>query len=355
VAFRLAPGGAKTHRSDTSPRGPPRDSVRPIRESHAFQQKPFRAARSILSTTHGAQSGPAGSAGTAKFLVLLLAFAWGFNWIAAAIALREVSPWSLRFVGTGIGALTLMLAVPLSGRTLRVTPGQFKHIALAGFFNVSVFNICAAFAQLNGATSRAVIITYSMPIWSTALAWLVLGERLNKARLLALALCIVGLTTLVWPLFAHGAPLGVFFALGSAFAWTIATVYIKWADLDVDPLTNAAWQLTVGAVVVAIGMLIFDGYPRIWPLHATSIFAILFIGLFGVGLAHFLWWAIVAKLPTITASLGSLLVPVVGVIGSTIILGERPTVTDIVGFALIFAAAACVLLQPNVKHDEMPE
>ena len=60
-------------------------------------------------------------------------------------------------------------------------------------------------------------------------------------------------------------------------------------------------------------------------------------------------------MPTITASLGSLLVPVVGIIAATVILGERPTVTDVIGFALIFAAAACVLLQPNVKHTEMPE
>ncbi len=47
------------------------------------------------------------AATTAKLLVVLLAFAWGFNWIAAAVALREVSPWSLRFAGAGIGAATL--------------------------------------------------------------------------------------------------------------------------------------------------------------------------------------------------------------------------------------------------------
>jgi drug/metabolite transporter (DMT)-like permease len=57
----------------------------------------------------------------------------------------------------------------------------------------------------------------------------------------------------------------------------------------------------------------------------------------------------------VTASIGVLLVPVVGVTASTIFLGERPTVSDIVGFVMIFAAAACVLLQPNVKHTEMPE
>jgi len=48
-------------------------------------------------------------------------------------------------------------------------------------------------------------------------------------------------------------------------------------------------------------------------------------------------------------------VPVIGVTASAVMLDERPTLPDIVGFALIFAAAACVLLQPNVKHTEMPE
>ena len=295
------------------------------------------------------------AASGAKLLVLLLAFAWGFNWIAAAFALQEVPPWSLRFVGTGIGAITLVLATWLSGRSFKVPPGAFKHILVAGFFNVSVFNICSAFAQLYGATSRAVIITYSMPIWASVLAWLILGDQLDRVRLIALGLCITGLTILVSPLFSAGVPLGVFFALGCAFAWTIATVYMKWAKVEVDPLVNAAWQLMFGTLPLLFGMLIVEGYPHVWPISPRAALAILFIGLFGVGLAHFLWWAIVAKLPTITASIGSLLVPVVGVIASTFVLGERPSITDIIGFASIFAAAACVLLQPTTRHDEMPE
>jgi len=46
---------------------------------------------------------------------------------------------------------------------------------------------------------------------------------------------------------------------------------------------------------------------------------------------------------------------VIGITASTIMLGERPTLPDIVGFVLIFAAAACVLLQPDTTHTEMPE
>ena len=59
------------------------------------------------------------AATTAKLLVVLLAFAWGLNWVAAAFALRELTPWSLRVVGSAIGAATLFLAAIVSGHNLR--------------------------------------------------------------------------------------------------------------------------------------------------------------------------------------------------------------------------------------------
>ncbi|MSO66208.1 MAG: DMT family transporter [Pseudolabrys sp.] len=295
------------------------------------------------------------AASTAKLLVVLLAFAWGLNWIAAAIALREVSPWSLRFAGSSIGAATLFAAAMLTGHNLRVPRGEHIHIMVAGFFNVTGFQILSSFAQLSGATTRAIIITYSMPIWTTVLSWLVLGERLNKIGGLAFALCVAGLTILVWPLFADGFSPFVFYSLGCALSWAFATVYIKWVKVTIEPLANAAWQLLFGFLFVTAGSFVFEGYPHLWPLHQDTVLAILFVGFFGVGLAHFLWWSIVGRLPAITASIGALLVPVIGVTASTIFLHERPTTPDIIGFVLIFAAAACVLLQPDAKRIEMPE
>lgn len=299
--------------------------------------------------------GKSDSAGTARLLVLLLAFAWGFNWIGAAIALSEVPPWSLRFAGSGIGAITLFAAALATGHNLRVPPGERRHVMVAGFLNVAAFQIFSAFAQLSGATFRVIIVTYSMPIWATILSRLVLRERLNAVRLVAFALCVGGLAILVWPLFAEGLPVSVFFALGCSFSWAIATVYMKWVRASVPPLASAAWQLVFGFLFIAAGTFAFEQYPRLWPISAEPLLAVIYIGVLGVGLAHFLWWAIVERLPTITASIGALLVPVLGVTASTVILGERPTAPDIVGFAMIFVAAASVLLQPNVRLTDPPE
>jgi drug/metabolite transporter (DMT)-like permease len=194
-----------------------------------------------------------------------------------------------------------------------------------------------------------------MPIWATLFAFIMLGERLNGMRMLALALCIAGLTTLTWPLFAVGFPPEVLLALGCAVSWALSSVYIKWAKITVEPLANAAWQLVFGLIFIAAGTFVFEGSPRLWPLPASAWLALLYVGLFGVGLSHFLWWSIVSKLPAVTASIGALMVPVLGVIGSIVFLGNKPTINDIAGFVLIFCAAACVLLQPSVKHMDVPE
>ena len=82
----------------------------------------------------------------------------------------------------------------------------------------------------------------------------------------------------------------MFYSLGCALSWAAATVYIKWAKVTIEPLANAAWQLLFGLLFIAAGTFLFEGYPHLWPIHNETVLAILFVGVFGVGLAHFLWW-----------------------------------------------------------------
>ena len=81
-------------------------------------------------------------------------------------------------------------------------------------------------------------------------------------------------------------------------------------------------------------------------------------GILGTGIAYGMWFAIVRRLSAATASLGVLGSPVIGVISSVLILGERPTMSDVVGFALILAASACVLFArgppPAAIHRPAP-
>ncbi len=295
------------------------------------------------------------AAASARLLVVIMGVAWGFNWVAARIILTTLPPWTMRAVGIGLGDLTLFAAAAVTGVSLGVPRGERLKILIAGFFNVAVFNVCSAYAQIYGTTSRAIVIAYSMPIWSALLAYFVLGERLTRVKLAALALCAAGLAILIFPLARAGFPFGALFALICAWSWAAGTIYLKWAKIRAATLAVAAWQLLFGWFMLAGGTLMFEGLPHLWPLPPHILAWIGYNGLIGMGLAYFLWFVVVDRLPATTASLGSLLVPVVGVVGSAWLVGERPSLYDAIGFACIFAAAASVLLQPTARHDELPE
>src|SRR5688572_28575504 len=94
---------------------------------------------------------------------------------------------------------------------------------------------------------------------------------------------------------------------------------------------------------------IVRGWPTFAPVSLRSTLAVVFSGIVGTGLAYVWWFRIAGILPAAAASLGTLSVPVIGVVSAALLLGERPDTAEIVGFALIFAAAACVIFAPRER------
>ena len=286
-------------------------------------------------------------AAVAKLLLLAQSFCWGLSWTAMRVALDEVSPWTMRFLGFSIGAATLVVLLKAQHRSLLLPSGRdLLHALVSGLIIVLSFGFAATFAQLLASTSRVIIVNYSMPVWGSVMAYFVLHERINARAAAGLALCIAGLGVLLYPLTQESTqePLGIVLALVGSLGWAASSVYMKWARIKGDLLAAALWQMVVGIVIFGASYLVFNGQPEIAPLQWRTWGGILFNGIFGTGIAYFLWFMIIGRLTMAMASLGSLANPVVGVMGAAIILGDRPTVPDMIGFALIFGAAACVLI-----------
>ncbi len=281
----------------------------------------------------------------ARVMLVVLCVIWGSTWPVLKLGLNEIPPLSLRALSAGLGALTLYLVCRIKRRSFRIPSAKaWTHVFIASLLNVVAFTVLSSFAQLTAATGRVAILAYTMPIWAVLLAWFLLGERPNRVQAIALGLCIAGLGVLVYPLTASGIPLGIVLALSTGVSWAAGTVYLKWANIQADPMGVASWQMTIAFVVITMLMLGFDGGLDLSRAHGRGFLAIFWIGILGNGAAYGLWFTIVRRLPATTASLGVLGSPVIGVASSVLILGERPTAADLIGFALIFSASACVVL-----------
>jgi drug/metabolite transporter (DMT)-like permease len=263
---------------------------------------------------------------------------WGLNWPAVKIALAGFSPWTLRAVGLGLGALLLAGLAVLLRRPLSVPRGHRVALLIGAALSVAGFNICAVFAQLAMPTSRAAILTFTMPFWAALFAALFAGERIDRLRGFALMCGGVGLILLTepyWPALASGAvPPGLVYVLGAAISWAAGTVYTKRRGLPGDPLGLSAWQLGVGAGFAALGVLLFEE-PRIDLSSAPVAGAFIYHVVLALALAYFLWFELLKRVPSGTAALGTLLIPVFALLGSMLVLGERPAPTDYLGFGFI--------------------
>ena len=283
----------------------------------------------------------------AKLLLALCGVTWGVNWPLIKIGLTGFSPWSYRLLAFTVGALALIAILKLTGSRFAMPRGwTWFHLFVSSLLNVVAFGLFSTIAMLTATTSRVAVVSYSFPVWACLLAWLILGEKLRGGAILGLALCVGGLVLLLYPVIDSIAIVGLALSLASAMSWAVGTIYLKLVKIPGDVLANTAWQLAIAAVFTLACTLLVQGWPSFEPAPAGAIAAVMFNGL-GTALAYLLWYHIIGRLPATTASLGSLASPAVGVAISVAFLGERPDLGDIIGFTLIFAAAACAILQPR--------
>ena len=281
----------------------------------------------------------------------LLAIAWGLNWPAVKIMLSVLPPFSARALGLGLGALLLVALALLRRLPLRPQRAAWPAVAVGSLLTVAVFNMCTAFAQLTTSTSRAAVLTFTMPMMSAALAWCFLDERPDRRGAAALVLGCAGVAVLAVPVLqglaapAPGASAwGLLFPLLAALAWAVGTVATKRWPPPGERIVLTAWQLGVGALIAAaVGQLAGERLPTVWPPRV--LLALAWHVLVATALAYVLWYRLLASATATVSSLTTLAVPVVGVLGAMALVGDRPSGADWLGFGLVLGGAALAVLR----------
>jgi probable blue pigment (indigoidine) exporter len=102
--------------------------------------------------------------------------------------------------------------------------------------------------------------------------------------------------------------------------FALGVVLAKRAPLNMPPFAAVSWQTALGVLPLVIGMILER--PDLGAVDAHGGAALVTSGALANGLGYLTWFAALRRLPASLASIGSLLVPMIGVMASAVMLGE---------------------------------
>ena len=249
---------------------------------------------------------------------------WGLNFPIMKNLLSEWPPLSSRGLSGLVGAAALALFALARRQSLGVPRPMWSRLLLVSLLTIGGWAAFMGLALLWLNASEAAVLGISVPVWVALLAWPILGERLSPLRAISLAVALAGIAVLIG---GHGIEAslaklpGFLCVLAGALCVALGTVLTKHFPLAMPPLSLAAWQIGLGCLPVAVVGLAFE-QPQLAALSAVGWASMLYMTLIQFCLCYVCWFAALERLPAATASIGTLLVPVIGVLAAGAMLHE---------------------------------
>ncbi len=273
------------------------------------------------------------------FLALLvLAFAWGLNWVVLKVAVAYAPPLvfaAVRMIGGGIALLALC-----AWRRRGLRPQHLLTYTWIGLFQTAGFMGLVMSAIAISGVGAISTLAYTMPLWVALAGVVFLGERLHPLQVAALVLAMLGIVAIVG--FDHLGRAGYadLLALLAGIAWAIGVVITKRLAnrVAIDVIELTTWQMLAGGAALGIAALVVPhGATHYTPEYIGALAYNIFIA---TALAYVLWVYVLDRLPARDASMGVLTNPIVGIIAAWGFLGEIPSGSVGWGIALTLAGLA---------------
>src|SRR3954471_3528868 len=293
--------------------------------------------------TESKPTAPARVAPAGLMFLAITSVGWGFNWPVTKYLLSELPPLTLRGSTGVIGAALLAVLALARSQSLKVERHLWPRLMLSALLNVTGWMVLMGLALLWLPASEAALIAYTMPVWASLLAWPVLGERPTLLRSVALVMAFAGLAVIMGGngFSASAAKLpGILMALTGAIGFALGTVLAKKLPLQLPPIPAAAWQIGLGCLPVAVAGLLIET-THLEKVSVLGSWLLAYSILVQFCIAYVSWFAALARLPASVAAIGTMAVPVIGVVASGFALHEPLGLTQIV--ALAFTLAGVVL------------
>lgn len=250
------------------------------------------------------------------------------------------------------GALVLAtVATIVRPDWLREARAHGRTVVLYGLIPVAGAQLCYYNAVSHLSVGVALLLEYTAPVLVIGWVWATTKRRPQALTLAGVALAVVGITLVLDVL--NGArvdPVGVLWGLGAAIC--AVCYFMMSGSVTADGSGLHAVTLAAGSLVVAAIAIAALGLSGLMPLHFTAndaviagmsfhwLVPVLLLGVISTAIAYTLGISGVARLRPSFASLVGLGEVLFAVVAAWLMLGERISLTQAVGGAVVLLGLA---------------
>lgn len=271
-------------------------------------------------------------------LALAVAVIWGVNFVAIHHTLEHYPPFfavALRFT---------LLAIPTVLFVPRLTGSHGWVIIYGlGFGVVQFLFLYWAMAEGLPAGVASIIQQASAPM-TVLLATAFLRERLRATQLAGVLVAALGLGAIALHRGQVATLAPVILGLVGALGWAIGNIATRQARAE-NPFVLMMWMTVIPPIPMLALSLAVEGPDRIGAAMASALsrpalpsgLGLLYTVVVATVLGSGLWASLMRRNPSSTVAPFSMLIPVAGLGSAWLMLGERPSLWDVIGGAVVMA------------------
>lgn len=281
-------------------------------------------------------------------LFILLGFFWGSSYLFIKIGVDAgLQPFTLVTLRLFIGFLLLAAVVAALRVPLPRDLPTYGHLVVLGFFSVALPFFLITWAEQFVDSALAATLTAPVPLFVIPIAALMLSdERLTANKIVGVTVGLVGVAILVgFDVEALGrTDLTPQLALvAAALSYALGGVYARRFVHGLRPMIPSVFQVLFAMLMSGVAAFAFEQpISQALALPLDGIFAVVWLGLLGSGMAYLLFYRLLGRWGATRISLVAYLLPVWGIALGWLVLREQIHEGLLLGTALVIGGIALV-------------
>jgi len=255
--------------------------------------------------------------------LLLLTLLWGTSFMFTAVSLESFSPVAIVSLRVLIAAVILTLFMYAKGWRLPMAPLAWAVFLLFGIMGNLLPFLLISTGQKNISSGITGLLMAFMPLATMILAhYFVVGESLNRFKVLGFVLGITGVAVVLWPSLvgAHSDLLSALLIFLATFSYAINSILVRRLP-SYNPVVTAAGVMIISSIVI-VPLWLWQDLPWQQSYSLKSTLSVLWLGIGPTAFGTILLFVVIASAGPTFLSYINYVIPVVAYFTGVLLLGE---------------------------------